>query len=214
MSGIVEVMTEKTIDILRVDIAHLNSTSHTKVYVKCTICNEEFLREWRNIRHKHHCNGKMSEVHDAIAMAVNAIPRIEVIRRREGAVIPHRSRASDAGYDIHSLDDVTINPGDIVNIDPGLAVVAPCGYYITIEGRSSLYKVGVVPFRGIIDGGYTGTMMVTLMNVSTKPYSIAKNDRIAQMVLHRLISADFIEVAEVSPEYNIRAGLGFGSSGR
>jgi dUTP pyrophosphatase len=205
-AGILAILDEKTLFSLKVDVSTLPATSHTKVYVRCIDCDEEFLREFRNVSTPHHClNGGDKYV--------ERIPRIEVMKRNPEAIIPHRSRASDAGYDIHSLDDVTISPGDIVNIDPGLAVVAPCGYYITIEGRSSLYKVGVVPFRGIIDGGYTGTMMVTLMNVSTTAYHISKGDRIAQMVLHKLISADFIEVKEVSPEYNIRGTAGFGSSG-
>lgn len=140
--------------------------------------------------------------------------RIEVVLRHKDAIIPHRSRKSDAGYDIHSLEDIKISPGDIINVNTHMAVVAPNGYYFTVEGRSSLYKAGVVPFRGVIDGGYTGDMVVSLMNVGKDPYYILKGDRIAQLVLHRLEHAEFDEVSEVSPEYNIRGSAGFGSSGR
>lgn len=147
-------------------------------------------------------------------LAYGTTPRIEILKRHPDAVIPHRSRASDAGYDIHSLNDVVINPSDIINIDSGLVVVAPFGYYITVEGRSSMYKSGVVPFRGIIDSGYTGNMVVSLMNVGTEPYYIAKGDRIAQLTLHKLVGIDFAEVKAISDDYDIRGDKGFGSSGR
>jgi dUTP pyrophosphatase len=140
--------------------------------------------------------------------------RIEVLKRNEEAIIPWRVRYTDAGYDVHSLIDINIAPGDVVDIDTGMSVVAPEGYYFTVEGRSSMYKSGVVPFRGIIDSGYTGPMIVSLMNVGKKGYHISRGDRIAQLVLHELIQADFVQVDKISDTYNIRGNQGFGSSGR
>lgn len=142
------------------------------------------------------------------------IVRIEVELRHPDARPPSQSRSSDAGHDLYSLDDIDIYPGDVVSIDTGMAVVAPEGYYFTVEGRSSLYKAGVVPFRGIIDGCYTGPMVVSLMNVGKEKYCILKGDRIAQLVLHRIIPLDLHFVDEISVEYNIRGTAGFGSSGR
>jgi dUTP pyrophosphatase len=141
-------------------------------------------------------------------------PRIEFMAVDPDAVMPHRERASDAGYDIHALHDEIIMPGTISNIDTGIIFVAPIGYYMTIEGRSSLYKSGIVPNRGIIDGCFTGTINISLHNVGTKPYHINKKDRVAQIIPHRLISMDIAEVDAISPEYNIRGTAGFGSSGR
>ena len=148
------------------------------------------------------------------ASIADNIPRMEVVVNHPDATLPHRSRASDAGYDVTSLINVTIKPGDIVNIDIGLSIVAPFGYYITVEGRSSMYKSGVVPFRGIIDGGYCGPLTVSLMNVGTEPYHINKGDRIAQICTHKLIHTDFTVVSKVSDDYNFRGNLGFGSSGK
>jgi len=140
--------------------------------------------------------------------------RVELILRHKDAVQPHRSRESDAGYDVHSLINVDIAPGDIVNIDTGLALVAPSGYFFTVEGRSSMYKSGVIPFRGIIDGGYSGNMVVTLMNVGKETYSITKGDRVAQLVPQKTVPITIETVPVVSKEYDIRGTKGFGSSGR
>ena len=140
--------------------------------------------------------------------------KIEVEIRDQDAMLPSRSRHTDAGYDIYSLRDTVISPGDIVDIDTGMAVVAPEGWFFTVEGRSSMYKSGVVPFRGIIDSGYTGNLIVSLMNVGTKQYHIKKHDRVAQIVPQKIIHIDFKVVDEISPEYNIRGTAGYGSSGK
>ena len=140
--------------------------------------------------------------------------RLEVVIRNPEAKLPHRKRDTDAGYDVTSLIDVSISPGEVVHIDAGLAVAAPSGYFYTTEGRSSMYRSGVVPFRGIIDAQYSGNVVVSLMNVGKETYNIKKGDRVAQLVLHKLIHAEFDIVEEVSEGYNARAQNGFGSSGR
>ncbi len=140
--------------------------------------------------------------------------KIEVVLHNSRAIVPHRSRDSDAGYDVHALNDALIEPGSIVNIDTGLSFIAPSGWYFTVEGRSSLYKAGVAPFRGIIDGTYTGTITISLMNVSKLPYWILSGDRVAQLIPHAIVPIASIVVDEPSSDYNIRGNAGFGSSGK
>ncbi len=53
--GKVELLEQKTVDELRVDISQLRDGSHTKVYVKCTRCGEEYKREFRNLHQLHNC---------------------------------------------------------------------------------------------------------------------------------------------------------------
>jgi len=162
-------------------------------------------------------NASYQDFQDAIAYILsrqNEVIRTEVKLQDLEAKLPTRSRTSDAGYDLYSLIDVDISPGDVVNIDTGMSVVAPIGYYFTIEGRSSMFKAGIVPFRGIIDGCYTGSMVVSLMNVGNQSYSIHKGDRIAQLIPHKIISMDMVIVQNISPDYDIRGNNGFGSSGR
>jgi dUTP pyrophosphatase len=140
--------------------------------------------------------------------------RIEVLKRNKSAIVPHKNLTTDAGLDVHSMEDAVINPGDVVDIDTGMACTAPIGYYFTVEGRSSLYKRGVTPFRGILDATYTGNVTISLMNVGKESYKICKGDRIAQLILHKVVECDMIEVTEISPAYNVRGSRGFGSSGK
>jgi dUTP pyrophosphatase len=140
--------------------------------------------------------------------------RLEYKLIHKDARIPCRKRLTDAGYDVASIEDVIIKPHNTMNIKTGIIVVCPPGFYITIDGRSGMWTNGVTPFRAIIDGTYTGEMMVRLMNISDKEYHVKKYDRIAQMIIHEVINAAFDEVKEFSAEYNQRGEAGFGSSGR
>ena len=130
------------------------------------------------------------------------------------ARVPYRKRETDAGYDLFSIEAVTIQPHSTENIRTGIIVVCPQGWQLLIEGRSSVWINGVAPFHAVIDSTYIGEMMVRLMNVSDIPYHIEKHDRIAQFVLHRAHSAVFFEVEQFSAEYDQRGKAGFGSSGR
>jgi dUTP pyrophosphatase len=140
--------------------------------------------------------------------------RLECKLLHPDARLPTRSRTTDAGYDLSSIEEAVVPPHDTVKIDTGIAVSAPAGYYYTIDGRSSLWMKRVIPFRGIIDGTYTGPLIVILSNHSDDEYKINKGDRIAQMVLHRINHCDVVQVNEFSPYYNQRGQNGFGSTGR
>ena len=130
------------------------------------------------------------------------------------AQIPFRKRATDAGYDLYSVEHKIIPAGDMVNIRTGIILTCPPGWYMTIEPRSSLAIRKISPFHAIIDATYTGEMMVALMNHGSVDYEVHDQDRIAQVVLHRQCHLDFKLVEEFSNEYSGRGLDGFGHSGR
>ena len=140
--------------------------------------------------------------------------RVEIkIVHRDGQ-FPFRKRATDAGYDVAAISRTTIEPHSVVNVDTGIIVSPPEGVYFSVEGRSSLWRIGIVPFRGIIDATYQGPLMVAIVNNSPNQYTIEAGDRIAQLILHETINADFMAVAEFSQYDGGRTTEGFGSSGR
>lgn len=141
--------------------------------------------------------------------------KVEYKRLNPLAVLPTKALETDAGYDIYSIENITIHPGSRVNVHAGLAISVPPGWYITIEGRSGMYMRGIYPVQAIIDASYTGEMRVVLMNSSTTPYEVKIGDRIAQMIIHKSESMfNFVEVNEFSEQYSLRGPKGFGSSGR
>jgi len=144
---------------------------------------------------------------------LNVNARLECKLCHPDAKIPYRKRPTDAGYDIVAINGGTILPNRMLNIHTGVILTCPSGYYITIEPRSSLWMKGISPFHGIIDATYTGELMVCLMNYGSEPYVIEKGNRIAQLILHKNIPFDIVEVSSFSPDYNERGTAGFGESG-
>ena len=140
--------------------------------------------------------------------------RLEVKLIDAKAKLPFRKRSTDAGYDLHSVEDIELQPGRRAIVRTGIKIAAPPGFYYTIEGRSSLWLEGIFPNRGIIDATYCGEVVVSLVNVRSEPFSIRTHDRIAQLILHRQYDAGFVLVEEFSPCYNQRGEEGFGSSGK
>lgn len=129
------------------------------------------------------------------------------------AKLPFRARDTDAGYDLYSIQDATLQPGRATIVRTGIAISAPAGYYYTIEGRSSLWIQGIFPNRGIIDATFCGELVVSLVNTRQESYRVKQGDRIAQLLLHRQLHAHFQLVQDFSDSYNQRGQLGFGSTG-
>lgn len=132
----------------------------------------------------------------------------------ENAKWPKRSRKEDAGFDLYAVSNGVVKGNSQENVNTGVILSAPQGWYFTIEGRSSLFKLGIKPLRGIIDATYCGELMVSLSNESATDFEYDAGDRIAQLVLHKAEDFMIREVEEFSPDYNIRGTNGFGSTGK
>lgn len=141
--------------------------------------------------------------------------RSEVRLIHPAAQMPYRKRPTDAGYDIHSIQNISLPPNGPTIIRTGIQLSVPPGWYYSVEGRSSLWRKRIFPeARGIIDSTYCGELEVSLVNLNTTPYEILVGDRIAQIILHKQYDADFIRVDQFSSLYNCRGTEGFGSTGR
>ena len=140
--------------------------------------------------------------------------RMEVRLVDSNAKLPYRSRGTDVGYDIYSVECVDLLPQSATLVKTGIQISAPPGYYYTIEGRSSLWSQGIFPNRGIIDSTYCGDVLISLVNVNNTKFCVNIGDRIAQIILHKQYDAEFAVVQEFSDLYNQRGTNGFGSTGR
>ena len=141
---------------------------------------------------------------------------IRVKKLKENAFMPTYGSAEAAGADLYACltEPVTINPGESVFIPTGLAMEIPKGYAGLIYARSGLAsKRGLAPANkvGVVDCDYRGEVMVALHNHSEVPQTVAKGERIAQLVITPYVVADFEESDELSE--TIRGEGGFGSTG-
>jgi len=138
------------------------------------------------------------------------------------SIVPKRMSNGAAGYDLHSsvTHDVTIEPGTQYMVDTGVGIVIPYGYYGRIAPRSSLaYKYGIDVMAGVVDSDYRGELKVILRNHGREPLVVKYGDRIAQILLEKIILPE-IHVVHCTQEefeklYSTERGAGgFGSTGR
>lgn len=132
------------------------------------------------------------------------------------AIIPKYAHDLDAGFDLCSVQDLILNPGEHYPVPTGLRLDIPCGYEIQIRPRSGLaakYCVTVLNAPGTIDAGYTGEIKVLLINLSTVSFRINPGDRIAQGVLAPVTKARFVESVDQIDQKSSRGTNGFGSTG-
>jgi len=127
------------------------------------------------------------------------------------AVLPIRQNADDAGYDISSIEPVSIQPNGKCLVSTGIAFTVPKGTYGQIAPRSGLSMKGIFVNAGVIDRGYTGEVKVMLFNMSDETIELPEGSRIAQLIVKK-IDLPLVEEVETLEESDRGEG-GFGSTG-
>jgi dUTP pyrophosphatase len=129
------------------------------------------------------------------------------------AQVPSYAHIGDAGADVYSVAEVTLQPSDRAAIPTGLAVDIPVGYEIQVRPKSGLslkHGIAVLNSPGTVDAGYRGEIQVIVINLGTEAYTFAKGQKIAQLVLKPVIQAQYIEGELGTSDRGIG---GFGSTG-
>jgi dUTP pyrophosphatase len=140
--------------------------------------------------------------------------KIQIKKLNQKAVIPQYQTTHSAGFDLVSIQDLTIKPNQRVLIDTGLAMAIEDGFELQIRPRSGLaYKNGITVLNspGTIDSDYRGEIKVLLINHSNEEFEIKCGDRIAQAVVQKVYQANFETVEEL--DQTVRGTGGFGSTG-
>jgi dUTP pyrophosphatase len=131
--------------------------------------------------------------------------------------MPARAHAGDAGYDLRSVEQVELPPGERALVRTGISVAIPDGYAGLVLPRSGLavrHGISLVNTPGLIDSGYRGEIQVPLINHDLKEtFRVEEGTRIAQLVLVRVATAAFTEVEYLETSSDGRGEGGFGSSG-
>lgn len=146
----------------------------------------------------------------------------------EGAIMPTRAHETDAGLDLYATRNFVVNKCETGNVaafgwgtsawvgcavhDTGVHVEIPKGYVGMIKSKSGLNVKHGLTAEGVIDCGYTGSIVVKLYNHSDSYYRFNKGDKIAQLVIMPIITPD-LELVD-SLEETERGDGGFGSTGK
>lgn len=139
---------------------------------------------------------------------------MKIKKLRQDAILPEYAHPGDAGFDLCSVSEVHLGPGEWDLIPTGLAVALPPGYELQVRPRSGLaLKEGITVLNspGTIDSGYRGEVGVILINHSKKTFVVRPGMRIAQGVVARHETVN-LEVVDSLDETSRGQG-GFGSTG-
>ncbi|PEW95875.1 dUTP diphosphatase [Bacillus cereus] len=137
---------------------------------------------------------------------------IKVKKLHKDAVIPKYAKHGDSGFDLVSMEDVTIKPGENVIIKTGVAYEIPVGFELQVRPRSGMsVKTPLRVILGTVDAGYRSDVGVIADNIGSEPFEVKRGDRVAQGVIAPVIRANLIEVDELSETE--RGNGGFGSTG-
>lgn len=149
-------------------------------------------------------------------LQIEAITPIVAFEVDEGGTLPTRAHSEDAGWDLRAAAGRTIPSGAIRLVPTRVRVDLPAGTYGMICSRSGLVAnqgVAVANAPGIIDSGYTGEILVSLINHGRNPFHVEAGSRIAQIVFGRTDAVSVVGGGGTL-ESAARGTGGHGSSGR
>jgi dUTP pyrophosphatase len=148
------------------------------------------------------------------------IPTIQFLRLRpqedRDIPLPRYMTQQAAGMDICAAvqQDLLLLRNEIALIPTGFAMAIPDGFEAQIRPRSGLavkHGIGLINSPGTIDADYRGEVKIAVINLGSDSYTIHRGDRIAQMIIQKVIQANF-EIVEQLGETRRNDG-GFGHTG-
>jgi dUTP pyrophosphatase len=125
---------------------------------------------------------------------------------------PEQKTIGSAGYDVYSIEDVTIQGWTRVLVSTGLMLEINEGNYAELRARSGMSTKCIDIGAGIIDNDYRGEVKILLINNGSAEYKVNFGDSIAQLLFHKMKKIEFKEVANLSKTE--RGPNGFGSTNK
>jgi dUTP pyrophosphatase len=138
--------------------------------------------------------------------------KVKIKKLIPGAILPHYSHKGDAGLDIYSTEDFVLTHEMRHAVSTGISMELPKGYVSLIWDKSGLAaKKGITVLGGVIDAHYRGEYKIILYNTEKDDFVIRKGDKIAQVLIQPIETAEIEEVEELSE--TSRGEGRFGSTG-
>jgi dUTP pyrophosphatase len=138
--------------------------------------------------------------------------QLQVQLLHKDAKLPAFAHDTDAGMDLFSTEEITVEPGHRAQVSVGLALAVPEGYVGLIWDKSGIsHKAGLKTLGGVVDAGYRGEIFVGLLNTSDTAHEFAVGDKVAQLLIQKV---EHPNIQEVDTLDKTKRGTGaFGSTG-
>lgn len=140
-----------------------------------------------------------------------AYPMIRV-KLDEGAYLPERAHATDAGADLRCIEGFTVPAHGCAVIDTGVHIELPDETRAEVKSKSGLWVNHGIFATGLIDEGFSGTIKVRLANLSDEDYTFFAGEKVTQICVSSVCYPSYYEVDEISE--GERGSAGYGSTGR
>ncbi|GBG83655.1 hypothetical protein CBR_g37457 [Chara braunii] len=155
------------------------------------------------------CGGNIAIAKEVGVASASAL---RVKKLSEHAILPSRGTTHSAGYDLASAYDCVVPARGTCLVKTDLSIAIPLGTYARIAPRSGLaLKKSIDVGGGVVDYDYRGPVGVILFNHSDEDLAIQAGDRVAQLILERIVTPDVVEVEDL--DETERGDGGFGSTG-
>uniref|UniRef100_A0A6C0AYI2 dUTP diphosphatase n=1 Tax=viral metagenome TaxID=1070528 RepID=A0A6C0AYI2_9ZZZZ len=149
---------------------------------------------------------------NALYSFINYNTTFKVKRLHQDAKVPQKADSGCAGYDIFSVDQIKLAPGERSLVATGISTEISKEYYLRVAPRSGLAVKGIDIGAGVVDSSYRGEIKVLVINNSGSDYLVEFGSKIAQLVLERCGDAP-VQVVDILSETERGYG-GFGSTGK
>jgi dUTP pyrophosphatase len=150
---------------------------------------------------------------------LNYTPKLSLgySKLHEDAVEPKYNYEGDSGFDLHSIDEITLPPFGRALVPTGLSFDIKDGYEIQVRTKSGLainQGLMVLNSPGTVDNSYTGEIKVIVFNTNTEPFTITKGMKVGQAVLCPVVNGKWVELTKQTKiKDKDRGDKGFGSTG-
>ena len=139
---------------------------------------------------------------------------INIVLLNKEAKLPEKQHELDIGYDLYSLNSYELLPNIVTRIETGICIELPqsfAGFILPRSGLASKHSITSINSPGLVDPGYTGEIIIPLINHSKETYILSKGERFAQLVVINVENINFNIVNEL--DETDRSDKGFGSTG-
>ena len=125
--------------------------------------------------------------------------QIKIKKLHTDSKIPTYGHSGDAGMDFYAYDSVTFQPLSQMRVHTGVAIEIPEGHVGLVWDKSGIsFNMGLKIMGGVIDSGYRGEIIMSLLNTTNKEVVLEKGHKIAQMLIQKFEVCDIVETGELS----------------
>ena len=135
-----------------------------------------------------------------------------VLNPSKGGIMPTKAHRVDAGFDLYTPRSFRVYAHDSAVVDLGVHFEIPEGYVGFIMSKSGLNINSDLTTEGVIDSGYTGSVVAKVYNSGDKDYYFVAGDKVTQIVFVPIPEVELVEVDTLADTE--RGAGGFGSTGR